>query len=322
MKYVIGIDLGGTTIKSGLLTEDMEIVDKLEEPTHPHSGEEAITDHITAMVETLLQKNNVSREELAGVGVGTPGIVNSASGAVIYSNNFEWKDVPLKEILARKCGTLVAVDNDANCAVLGEAKKGAAKGCLNVLLLTLGTGVGSGILVNGSVPNGTGSGGVAGHMIIKKGGRPCTCGKKGCLEAYTSATALVSRAKEAFQEVGTLPEKALDEMSGKLFFDLVKANDPTAVRLLEEYADDLAVGLSSLIDIFRPEKVLIGGGLSGAGEVLLNPLREKTKALCFAGAYLSPPEITAAGLKNDAGIIGAASLLGKVSAAGKWPTTN
>ena len=303
--YHLGVDLGGTAVKAGLFTGDFGWVDRRSAPVDALAGPDRIVRMLAEICDELLFHNRIGKEEVRGVGLSSPGVVDAETGTVLYSNNFNWEHVPLAALLEEKCGLPVRVENDAACAVLGEALKGNAAGCRDVVMLTLGTGVGSGILCRGRPVTGTGCGGVAGHMIIRQGGRKCTCGKRGCLEAYASATALLKayRRRAGIPLGGAVPD-------GEAFFRLVQQQDPAAVRVYREFIEALSTGIANLIDIFRPEKVLLGGGLSNAGPVLFDAVNRRVPELCYAAGRIRPCRVEAALLKNDAGMVGAASLLG------------
>ncbi len=310
--YRIGVDLGGTNIKVGLVGEDYRIIDQRSCKTNVQTGAEGVTDRIVSQVRGIMKQNSITEKDIPGVGVGCPGIINTESGTVIYSNNFDWHNLPVKAILEKKLGMPIAVTNDANCAVLGELWAGNGAGCRNIVLLTLGTGVGSGIIVNGELLTGSGCGGVAGHNIIIKDGRRCTCGKNGCLEAYASATALISETKKKltmnpYSRIADLCRRNPDRIDGKTAFEAARLGDACGAEIVDEYIDALATGISNLVNLFRPEKILLSGGICNQGERLLTPLNEKVKKYCFAAEYLHSPVVEIARLKNTAGIIGAAS---------------
>lgn len=312
--YKIGIDLGGTNIKIGIIDGKYEIISFSTSKTEDRYNPDAVIEQIYNNADRLLKKNGLSLSDIAGVGLGCPGIIDPESGTVIYSNNFNWLNFSVKEKLTNLFGLPVQIENDANCAVLGEAAAGGAKGCKNIVLLTLGTGVGSGIIVDGKLLSGSGFGGVAGHMTVELGGRPCSCGKLGCLEAYTSATALIS---ETVKQIEMHPDSLLaklckndpQKVDGKLAFVAAKNGDPYAEKVIEEYIDALAHGTASLINLFRPEKVLISGGVCNEGAALIIPLNRKIQKYCFAGKYITAPAVEICRLKNTAGVIGAASLI-------------
>ncbi len=314
--YRIGVDLGGTNIKIGIADSKYRLAGQLTCRTNVKLGADSVIQEIASQVHTLLSRSNIPKEEIAGVGIGCPGVVRGETGTVLYSNNFDWEDIPLKERLQRLLPWQVSVRNDAQCAALGELLVGGAVGCRNVVLLTLGTGVGSGIVVDGRLLEGSGGGGVAGHMAVKQGGRECTCGRRGCLEAYASATALI---RETRKQLELHPESVISELcggdpeniDGKAAFQAARRGDPWGQKIVDEYTEALAGGIANLIDLFRPEKVLISGGVCNEGDPLLIPLNQKVKENCFAAAWLPVPPVEIASLKNTAGMIGAASLAGK-----------
>ena len=302
--YRLGLDLGGTAVKAGLFTDGCGWADRTSAPIDALAGPERIVRTLAETCGELLSRNHIGKEDVRGVGLSSPGVVDAKTGTVLYSNNFNWENVPVAALLERECGLPVRVENDANCAVLGEALKGSAAGCRDVVMLTLGTGVGSGILCRGRPVAGTGYGGIAGHMIIRQGGRKCTCGKRGCLEAYASATALL----KAYRRGAGLAS-GRGPADGEAFFRLVGQQDPAATRVYREFIEALATGIANLVDIFRPEKVLLGGGLANAGPVLFDAVNRRVPELCYAAGRIRPCLVEPALLKNAAGMIGAAALL-------------
>ena len=311
MQYRIGIDLGGTAIKAGVVDENHRIVCQHTRPTGKWFS--AIVADIAAAAETVAGQAGIRVEDCPCVGVGTPGCIHVNTGRLAFSGNLSLRDVPLREELAKRLPVPVYIGNDANCAIAGETVAGAAKGCRNVVMLTLGTGVGGGVILDGKLLiGGDGMGAELGHTPLVAGGYPCTCGINGCLEAYASVTALIRQAQAA---MAAHPESALHAaaakegaVTGKLVTDCARAGDETALAVLDRYTDYVAGGIGGFINIFRPEVVLIGGGLSGAGDFLLDPIREKTPRYVFAGDIIGVPPIRKAALGNAAGTIGAAYL--------------
>lgn len=309
----IGVDLGGTRIKAGIVRGSAELLQRVSVPTEKREEPRAVAQSIAAVARRLMKDSGLAPTQTAGLGLGCPGLIDNRGGVVLYSNNFHWVNVPFGAMLEEQLRLPVRMANDAQCAALGEVAAGNAAGCQDVVLLTLGTGVGSGIISGGKLL-GRG-GGVAGHMTIVAGGAPCTCGKRGCLEAYASATALIHRGQALLaagrapvlrELCGNDPEK----LDGKQMFAALSAGDRDVAQAVDDYACYLAAGVCNLIELYRPEKVLLGGGLSNAGERLLAPLRNKVASMLYGGEHLPPPPIEIAGLKNDAGVIGAAALLG------------
>ena len=310
----IGVDLGGTNIKVGIVDAEYRLSDYVVCKTNVKFGAESVVREIVLQVYGILSKNNISESEVIGVGIGCPGLVHSGTGTVLYSNNFSWEDYPLKERLQEMMPWPVEVRNDAQCAVLGEKMAGSAVGCRNVVLVTLGTGVGSGIIVDGKILEGNGGGGIAGHNVIMKNGRECTCGRKGCLEAYASATALIRETKRQLKHypeslILSLCDGNAENIDGKIPFLAAEQGDMLGKKIIDEYIEVLSNGIADLINLFRPEKVLIGGGICNEEDSLLMPLNQKIRDNCFASQWLPIPPVETARLKNTAGMIGAASLI-------------
>ncbi len=309
--YRIGIDLGGTFIKTGITDRDYNILADSQMDTDLSAGPDVVTERMAAEVRRLAAETGIDWN--GRIGVSSPGIIDRKTGTVIYSNNFGWEGYPLKARLEDLLNCRATVKNDAQCAVMGELKAGAAKGLKDVVMLTLGTGVGSGIAVDGRVFEGGGSGGIAGHMIIERNGRLCTCGRKGCLEAYASATALIAETKRC---LGMHPDSLIarfcgndpGNINGKTAFDAARAGDSYAAEIVDDYIDALANGIADLVNIFRPDVVLLGGGISNEGEGLLCPVNERVRKLCYGGDRVHVAEVRRAVLGSRAGLIGAAAL--------------
>ena len=315
--YRIGIDLGGTNIKVGLVNEKQEIVQEGFAPTKAERPAEAVIADIAGVVLEVLKKQNIGFDELAGVGVGCAGMIDAKNGTVPYSNNLAWEDVPfaemLKKYLQHDCP--VRISNDANCAALGEAKAGAAKGVDNVVLLTLGTGVGGGVIIDGKVFEGAHAGGAElGHTSLVCGGEPCTCGRKGCVEAYVSASGLIRDAERAAKkDPGSLMNRLMEEndgkMNGKIPFDAMQQGDEAAAAVVNAYFGYLAESIANFVNLFRPDVVLLSGGICNQGSNLTDPLNARLKDLCFGREKSFIPPVRCASLGNLAGILGAANLI-------------
>ena len=313
MNYRIGIDLGGTGVKAGIVNENYEIIHSHYQPTPAGQGFEAVVEAMAQATEAVAAKAGLTLSDFPCVGVGTPSCINPFTGRLVFSGNINLKDVPLRDALEHRLGRPVYIGNDANCAIIGEALAGGAKDCQNVLMLTLGTGVGGGVILNGKLFAGAdGMGTELGHIPLIAGGEHCSCGTDGCLEAYASVTALIRQTKAAME---AHPESSLHAhvqengpVNGKTVFDCAQAGDAVSQQVIDQYIDYLARGIGGLVNIFRPEVVLIGGGLSGQGENLLAPLREACKQYVFASDIIGQPEIRSATLGNGAGTIGAAYL--------------
>lgn len=311
-KYYVGIDLGGTFIKGGIVDAAGNILVQDKTPTESKFGADRVAANIAALANSLLQRLGLKAEDVEGLGMGVPGMIDSKAGNVIYSNNLEWKDFRIGETVAKLTGLRVKIANDANVAALGEVKFGAAKGMDDMVMLTLGTGVGGGIVAEGKLIEGNKSAGAElGHMVIVAGGEQCTCGRKGCLEAYASATALIrdtKRAMEAHKDSKMWEIGSTDRVTGKTAFDY-KDVDPYAKAVVDGYIAHLGFGITNLANIFRPQAVLLGGGVCAQGKALTEPLQTLLDADIFAGELGPRVEIRTAALENSAGILGAAALL-------------
>lgn len=310
----IGIDLGGTNIAVGLVDENRKVVALVEEPTNlPKSAEELAAD-IFCLAERLLRENGRMFTQVKSVGIGIPGTVNQETDTVEYANNFGFKNVPFVKMLKEKFPCPLYAENDASAAAWGEYLAGAGRESHSMVAVTLGTGVGGGIILNGKIWRGeNGAAGELGHMVIRNGGRSCTCGRRGCLEAYASATALVSQAQKAMEEdrnslLWSLCTGKKETINGRMVFEAVGKNDETAAKVLNELIGYLAEGAANIINILQPEVLCIGGGLSGAKEELLRPLREQTEQLVYSRYSKKNTRLVLAELGNAAGIIGAACL--------------
>ncbi len=311
-KYYVGIDLGGTFIKGGIVDDLGNIIYEDKAPTESDKGAEQVAENIAALVKKLLAKVGLGTDDVEGIGMGVPGMIDSKNGNVIYSNNLAWKDFAIGPKVAALTGLRVKIANDANVAALGEVKFGVAKGYENAILLTLGTGVGGGIVVDGKLVEGNKSAGAElGHAVIVAGGEQCTCGRKGCLEAYASATAIIRDTKRAMEanpnskmwEIG-----ALDKVTGKTAFDY-KDVDEYAKAVVDGYIANLACGITNFANIFRPEVVILGGGVCAQGDELVKPLQVQLNKELFAGELGPQVPIVIAQLGNSAGLLGGAALL-------------
>lgn len=301
----IGIDIGGTDTKIGLVDANQQLIDSVVIPTlkcreEEQTNPEQVIGRIGREVLELLEKNRIPMDQCIGAGVGVPGTVDRARGEVLYSNNIKWEKVAFVKELSRYLPLPIQIANDADCAVLGEAAAGAAKEYEDVVMLTLGTGVGGGILLGGRIFEGRKTGGSElGHMVIVENGEPCTCGRRGCLETYVSASALKRRAVKSFER----------ELEPEEIFELAEKGNQDACEIVDEFIEKLGTGVVNIVNIFHPQVLLIGGGLSKQGERLLAPLRRTVKESSFGGAYAQIPEIETAKLGNTAGMIGAANLV-------------
>lgn len=286
-----GIDIGGRFTKVGLVDAEQNLITYRELPFDAASPEQALRDAGNAVL-SLLEENHIDLDLCANVGVGVAGIVES--GTVAYSNNIGWTDVPVSQLLSELLPIPIHVANNADCAVLGEMAAGAAKGCEDVLLLTIGRGVGSGLVHNGRLYDGA----EFGHMVIEEDGRPCSCGRRGCLEAYVSVTALREETRE----------KLGRPMEWEELWNTASGGDTAARELAEGYIRRLSTGVVNLVNILHPKMVVIGGNLAAYGETWLEPLKESVLSKSFGGAHSVTPEIKAGTLGRKAGTLGAANL--------------
>ncbi|PGL72628.1 ROK family glucokinase [Bacillus sp. AFS055030] len=315
-KMIVGVDLGGTSIKLALLTNNGEFIDKWEVPTDKSDSGKHIPKTITIAIEEKLKQMGKTKEDIAGIGIGAPGSVRLEDGLIFAAVNLGWVNFPLKEILEKESGIPVIVDNDANIAAVGEMWKGAGYGAKDVVMVTLGTGVGGGVIVNGDVAHGiSGSAGEIGHITVQlENGVLCNCGKTGCLETISSATGIARIANEKLQN--TTKETVLKEMSNsspitsKDVFEAYSNGDEVAEEIVNHVMRYLALVLAGVGNTLNPENIIIGGGVSNAGELLLKPLKKYFDEFAFTTVRDST-KLSIAKLGNDAGAIGAAYLVKK-----------
>ncbi len=311
MKYYAGIDLGGTGIKCGIVDKNGKIVATKKCATRKNVSAEEIISDMATMVSELKDETGLNLE---AVGVGCPGIIDTVNGNIIYNNNLAWKNVPIVSVLTGILHLPIFVTNDANAAALGEYFYGSGKRYNSIVMLTLGTGVGSGVVFNGKAFEGNcGAGVELGHEVIRMGGEKCTCGRKGCFETYASATALIRQTQEAMKKescslLWRLTDGNLNNVNGKTVFDAYREGDKTARRVVKKYIQYLATGVMNIINAFHPEAVILGGGLCADGDIFLQPLRAEVERGVFGGSDFAPVEIVTASLGNKAGICGAAAL--------------
>lgn len=310
-----GIDLGGTTIKAALVNERGEILRKAAAATGAERPWPQIMSDINRLVADLIRQEGVSRREIGGVGMGVPGTADPERGVLTYACNLPLcRNMPARRAMQEELGLKLYLDNDANVAALGESVFGAGNGQTRCsVLITLGTGVGGGVIINGSIFAGAYHGGAElGHQVIVEGGEPCSCGRKGCWEAYSSATGLIRSARKAAHDNrdSLLWKKCggnLARLDGAMVGEAADENDPAACLVMEEYLKHLAIGLGNIYNIFQPEVLILGGGISGRGNKLIEPLRELLAPEIYGGD-MEKVDIRTAVLGNDAGVIGAACL--------------
>ena len=296
----IGIDIGGTDTKIGLVDVHQKLIDAVCIPTEAEKPVKEVIQKVGERALELLEKNGIPMDQCVGAGIGVPGTVDRKAGVVRYSNNIRWEEVRLADEIGKYLPIPVEIANNADCAALGEAVAGAGKECSDVVMLTLGTGVGGGIILDGEIYEGRGMGGSElGHMVIVENGEPCTCGRRGCLEAYVSITALK---REAYRAAGK-------EMDQEEIFALAEQGDPEMKKVVDTYIRRLGLGIVNIVNIFRPQLVLLGGDIPKQGEALLSPLRRIVEEECFGRDKGDVPEIEEAILGREAGMIGAAGLV-------------
>lgn len=314
--YRLGIDLGGTNIVAGVVDEEYNIVAKASCKTDVPRPEKEICDSMAEVALEAIKKANISIDDVESIGIGVPGAVNPETGIIEYSANLFFHNWSIVEMMEERLNTKVKIENDANAAALGEYLAGSAKGAKNAIAITLGTGVGGGIIIDGKIYSGSNfAGAELGHMVIVKGGKECACGRQGCWEAYASATGLINLTKEKiltekpeFSYMLKLCDDDISNVSGKTAFDAMAAGDPIAKQVVEEYISYLATGVVNIINIFQPDVLCVGGGVSNQGENLLAPLRAIVERERYTKHNDKQTVICRCSLGNDAGIIGAAYL--------------
>ncbi|MBQ1212220.1 MAG: ROK family protein [Clostridia bacterium] len=321
MKYTVGVDLGGTKMCAGLVDENYKIIDKVKAPTGAERESGLILADLAAICREVCEKNGVSLADVEGIGIAIPGAVVPETGVVVYSCNLPtFKDLSVTEELKKLTGIeKIEIANDANAAALGEAVAGAAKGARSSVMITLGTGVGGGVILDGKILTGiNGAAAELGHTVVKTDGELCSCGRRGCFEVYSSATALKKMTREAIKRAISLnidtemvkaAEGDPDNADTRIAFDCAKKGDIEAQRLVDEYIKNLGCGLTNMINTFQPEVLSIGGGISGEGDYLLKPLLPIIEHEQYTRHFGVRTKIKIAELGNDAGIIGAAALV-------------
>ncbi len=314
MRFVLGIDIGGTNLVVGAVAEDGSVLHGIRsEPTHSEKGSESVVERLLALGRAVIHdvKTNVRGAHVVGVGAGAPGPLDTRRGIVLLTPNLGWVDFPLRDRLQHGLGIPTALDNDANCAVLGEWWQGAARGVQHAIGITIGTGVGGGIVVNGRLYHGASDcAGEIGHTTIEVDGRRCGCGNYGCLEAYASGPAIARRAVEAVASgvPSTLPDYVggvLDQITAQTVYQAAEDGDELALEVVHDTAKFLGVGIANMINIFNPEVVVVFGGVTRAGDRLFVPLKREVARRAFKPA-VAACRIVAAELSGTAGVYGAA----------------
>lgn len=316
--YRIGIDLGGTNIAAGIVNEKFEIIAQDSVPTLAGRPGEEIVNDIALLCQKLCASQDLTAADITSLGIASPGIVDDESGCVLYANNLSFRNFPIIPLLKERFAVSeMHIENDANAAAWGEAIAGAAKGSKSSVMITLGTGVGGGIIDNGKVFKGFNSAaGELGHIVIAVDGRPCSCGRCGCWEAYSSATGLINMTKDKLEECAaqgrdtamTAQVAQKGKINGRTAFDCMRQGDAAATEVVNEYIKYLASGLASMINIFQPEVLSIGGGISNEGQYLLDLVTPLVRKQQYGCGLVPLTDIRIAQLRNNAGIIGAAVL--------------
>lgn len=314
--YSLGVDLGGTNIAIGLVDENLKIVLKDKVPTRASRPANEIMDDMAALCKKIVESKAISFDDIKSVGIAAPGSVDPDNGIVRYCNNIDMQNYPITDELKKRIPVKnVFLENDANAAALAEALAGAGKGYSDLVMITLGTGVGGGIVIGGKLYSGFNyCGAEIGHTVIEYNGRPCTCGRRGCFETYSSATGLINMTKEVMEKykdsiMWDMTNNNLNNVNGRTAFEASRKGDLAGQVVVDMYIDYLACGLTNMVNIFQPEVLCIGGGVCGEGDYLLKPLVENIRKNEYgAESQTNFCQIKIAELGNDAGIIGAAAL--------------
>lgn len=317
-KYTIGVDIGGTNIAIGFIDENNTLIKKESTSTPKKGKADEMIDCVVSLIEKMAVQMGITRDNFDFIGMGVPGTVNKESGKIEFANNLDFHDENLIGMLKNYYKKIpIAMNNDANAAAYGEFIAGAGKGVGSMVMITLGTGIGGGIIIDGKLYEGINyAAGELGHFVINCEGIPCNCGRKGCFEAYASATALIEQTKAAMKKdkesiLWELCDYNLEKVEGKTLFDSVRLVDKTAERVLNQYIYYLSVGIINIINVFQPDRVCIGGGISKAGDLILDRLNERVHKEDYARNSNKHTQIVMAQLENDAGIIGAGLLAKK-----------
>jgi len=314
--YYVGIDLGGTNIAAGVVDENGVLLNKDSVPTKRERQYQEIIKDMAQLAIKVIKDKGLDIKDIKSIGIGSPGTPDIKKGMLVYSCNLNFDNAPIRDEMQKYIDLPIYLENDANCAALAESIAGAAKDVDDSIAITLGTGIGGGIVINKRIYSGFNyAGSEIGHTVIVSDGVQCTCGRKGCWEAYASATALIRQTKDAAlanpeSKINEIINGNLDNIDAKTAFDAAKIGDATGQKVVDQYIKYIAEGLSNTINSFMPEVVVIGGGVCKEGEYLLKPLRERVYADIYCRGSVPKPQIRVAQMGNDAGIVGAA-MLGK-----------
>ena len=313
MKYSLGIDIGGTNIAAGVVDENYNIVCQSKVKTQSDREYTAVLDDIVLAGKNAVEKSGMTLKDMQWVGLGCPGTCNLDTGIVEYANNLRWTNVPLRSYAEKALGIPAYIENDANAAALGEFLAGAAKGADSAIIITIGTGLGAGIIIDGKLFSGSNyAGAEIGHTVINVDGEQCTCGRKGCFEAYSSVTALVKFTKRFMEQYPDTLMKEIakkeGKVSGRTAFVAAKQGDEAGAKVVELFIKNLACGIINTINVFQPDILCIGGGVSNEGDNLLIPLKERINSEIYSKNSKKNTEIVTCRLGSSAGLIGAALL--------------
>ncbi len=312
--YRLGIDLGGTNIVASVVDENYNIISTAKRLTDCPRPADAILDDMADAAIEAIYNSGLKKEDIEAAGVGSPGAIDPQNRIVCYANNLGFVNVPMASMLKERTGIDFYLENDANAAAYGEFIAGAGKGTKDFIMITLGTGVGGGIIIDGKIYSGFNcAGGELGHTVIAVDGEMCSCGRQGCWEAYASATALIRQTKQAMirysdSVMWQLCENDINKVSGITAFDAMRKGDLAGKSVVDNYVKYVAVGIANNINIFQPEIICIGGGISKEGDTLIKPIEEYVNGDNYARNIPSKAKIKTALLGNDAGIIGAANI--------------
>ena len=312
----IGVDIGGTSIKGAAVTDKGEVLETFSMPVEKGEDQKITVNKLIDLLDIYLKEHKYTKENCLGIGFGIPGSIDSINGNVDYSNNLRWLHVPFVQMVKSRIDMPIRITNDANAAAYGESKFGAGRKYKNMLMVTLGTGVGGGIIIDGELYEGnSGKGAELGHMVVQLDGRTCTCGRKGCLEAYASATGLIASTKEMMEQHKDSKMWAISEKLGKInarvAFEAARAGDKYGQQVVDDYIKYLGEGLNNYFNIFRPEAVVLSGGIANEGEYLTSRLTKYCKERVYGFPRTPAVDIVTSELGYHSGIVGAAALMFK-----------
>ena len=318
MAYYVGIDLGGTNIKAGIVDDQGKMLNKSSIKTNADRPCEDIIKDMGNLAVQVIAEAGLKKEDISAIGIGSPGTPDNEAGLLVYAKNLPFVNAPMRKIIREVIDLPVYIDNDANCAAMAEAVAGAAKGAKYSVMITLGTGLGGGIVLDGKVYSGFNHAGAElGHVVIEQDGKQCTCGRKGCWETYSSATGPVNMTKERLLEarangvkslIDDMIEGDINRVNARVAFAAMKQGDELGAKIVDEYISYLASGIANMINIFQPNVLSIGGGVCNEKDYLLIPLKEKVFAQTYSKDPAKQTIIKIAEMGNDAGIVGAATL--------------